>query len=95
MKPSAILINAARGGVVDDAALIAALSQGRIRAAGLDVYENEPQLDRGFLGLDNVVLAPHIGSSTRDTRLAMAMTAARNVVAVLSGEPAPNRVNPA
>jgi gluconate 2-dehydrogenase len=93
MKRSAILINAARGGVVDDAALIEALRTGTIRAAGLDVYENEPKLDPGFLALDNVVLAPHIGSSTHATRLAMAMTAAQNAVAVLSGRPAPNAVN--
>jgi len=94
MKPSAILINAARGGVVDDAALIEALANGTIRAAGLDVFENEPRLDPRFLGLKNVVLAPHIGSSTRTTRLAMAMTAARNLVAALSGETPPNLVNP-
>jgi glyoxylate/hydroxypyruvate/2-ketogluconate reductase len=94
MKPSAILINAARGGVVDDAALVDALAKGTIRAAGLDVFENEPKLDPRFLDLKNVVLAPHIGSSTGATRLAMAMTAARNLVAVLSGAPAPNRVNP-
>jgi gluconate 2-dehydrogenase len=94
MKPSAILINAARGGVVDDAALIEALARGTIRAAGLDVFENEPAFNRGFLALRNVVLAPHIGSSTRATRLAMAMTAARNAHAVLTGQVAPNRVNP-
>ncbi len=95
MKPSAILVNAARGGVVDDAALVEALAKGTIRAAGLDVFEGEPNFHRGFLALKNVVLAPHIGSSTRATRLAMAMTAARNVAAVLTGRPAPNRVNPA
>jgi lactate dehydrogenase-like 2-hydroxyacid dehydrogenase len=95
MKRSAILVNAARGGVVDDAALIAALANGTIRAAGLDVFENEPHFNPGFLQLKNVVLAPHIGSSTHTTRLAMAMTAARNVVAVLTGKLAPNRVNPA
>jgi glyoxylate/hydroxypyruvate/2-ketogluconate reductase len=94
MKPSAILINAARGGVVDDSALVDALAKGTIRAAGLDVFENEPKLDPRFLALKNVVLAPHIGSSTGATRLAMAMTAARNLVAVLSGARAPNRVNP-
>lgn len=93
MKPGAILINAARGGVVDDAALIDALRRGSLHAAGLDVFENEPRLDPGFLTLKNVVLAPHIGSSTRATRLAMAMTAARNLVAVLRGERAPNQVN--
>jgi glyoxylate/hydroxypyruvate/2-ketogluconate reductase len=93
MKPTAILINAARGGVVDDAALVEALKRGTIHAAGLDVFENEPRLDPGFLGLKNVVLAPHIGSSTRATRLAMAMTAARNLVAALSGAAPPNLVN--
>jgi len=93
MKPTAILINAARGGIVDDAALIEALRRGTIHAAGLDVFENEPRLDPGFLALKNVVLAPHIGSSTRATRLAMAMTAARNLVAALSGSTPPNLVN--
>ena len=93
MKPTAILINAARGGVVDDAALIDALRSGTIQAAGLDVFENEPQLNPAFLALKNVVLAPHIGSSTRATRLAMAMTAARNLVAALSGGTPPNPVN--
>jgi gluconate 2-dehydrogenase len=93
MKRSAILINGARGGVVDDDALIEALRAGTIRAAGLDVYENEPQLDPRFLALENVVLAPHIGSSTHATRLAMAMTAAQNAVAVLTGRAAPNAVN--
>jgi gluconate 2-dehydrogenase len=94
MKPTAILINSTRGGVVDDAALIAALQAGTIRAAGLDVFENEPRLNPGFLGLDNVVLAPHVGSSTEATRRAMAMTAARNLVAALSGGKPPNLLNP-
>ena len=94
MKSSAILINAARGGVVDDTALIDALGRGVIRAAGLDVFENEPKLNPGFLALQNVVLAPHIGSSTRVTRLAMAMTAARNLVAAMTGKTPPNLVNP-
>ena len=93
MKRTAILINVARGGVIDDAALIDALRSGTIHAAGLDVFENEPRLNPGFLGLKNVVLAPHIGSSTRATRLAMAMTAARNLVAALGGEMPPNLVN--
>jgi gluconate 2-dehydrogenase len=93
MKSSAILINAARGGVVDDAALIHALASGKIRAAGLDVYENEPKFAPGFLDLKNVVLAPHIGSSTGATRLAMAMTAATNLVAALGGKRPPNLVN--
>ena len=94
MKPSAILINSTRGGVVDDAALIAALKNGTIRGAGLDVFENEPKLHPDFLKLDNVVLAPHVGSSTEATRKAMAMLAAKNLVAALRGEMPPNLLNP-
>ena len=94
MKPGAILVNSTRGGVVDDAALVEALRNGTIRAAGLDVYENEPHLNPDFLKLDNVVLAPHVGSSTEATRRAMAMTAARNLVAALTGGVPPNLVNP-
>jgi glyoxylate/hydroxypyruvate/2-ketogluconate reductase len=94
MKRSAILINSTRGGVVDDAALIEALQAGAIRAAGLDVFEDEPHLDPRFLGLSNVVLTPHIGSSTEATRRAMAMTAARNCVTALAGERPPHLVNP-
>ena len=93
MKPGAILINSTRGGVVDDKALIEALKNGVIRAAGLDVFEGEPKLDAGFLTLQNDVLAPHIGSSTEATRRAMAMTAAKNLVAALSGAEPPNLVN--
>jgi len=94
MKPTAILVNIARGGVVDDEALVDALESHRILAAGLDVYENEPALHPGFRQLRNVVLAPHIASSTRATRLAMAMTAARNLVAALTGGTPENLVNP-
>jgi glyoxylate/hydroxypyruvate/2-ketogluconate reductase len=94
MKPTAILINSTRGGVVDDAALVAALRNGVIRAAGLDVFENEPRLHPGFLGLDNVVLMPHIGSSTEATRRAMAMTAARNLSIAVTGGVPPNLLNP-
>lgn len=94
MKRTAMLINSTRGGVVDDAALIEALKNGTIRAAGLDVFENEPHLNPGFLELDNVVLTPHIGSSTESTRRAMAMTAAKNALAALAGELPPNLVNP-
>jgi glyoxylate/hydroxypyruvate/2-ketogluconate reductase len=95
MKPTAILINSTRGGVVDDAALVEALGSGTIRGAGLDVFENEPKLHPGFLELKNVVLAPHVGSSTEATRRAMAMTAAKNAVAALTGSAPPNLVNPA
>ena len=94
MKPTAHLINVARGGIVDDAALIAALQQRRIAGAGLDVFENEPALDPRFCALDNVVLTPHIGSSTRATRLAMAMLAADNLIAALHGERPANLLNP-
>ena len=94
MKSTAVLINSTRGGVVDDVALIDALKNGTIRAAGLDVFENEPSLNPGFLELDNVVLTPHIGSSTEATRRAMAMTAAKNAVAALTGRVPPNLVNP-
>jgi lactate dehydrogenase-like 2-hydroxyacid dehydrogenase len=94
MKPSAILINSTRGGVVDDAALIQALKRGTIRAAGLDVFEGEPRLNPGFLELKNVVLAPHIGSSTEATRRAMAMRAAENAVAALTGGIPPHLLNP-
>jgi gluconate 2-dehydrogenase len=93
MKPTAILINSTRGGVVDDAALIVALQSGTLRAAGLDVFEGEPSLNPGFLALDNVVLMPHVGSSTEATRRAMAMTAAKNLVAALSGSTPPNLLN--
>lgn len=94
MKPTAILVNAARGGVVDDAALLAALREGRLAGAGLDVFENEPALDPGFLRLQNVVLTPHIASSTEATRRRMALMAAENLVAALTGKRPPNLLNP-
>ena len=94
MKPSAHLVNVARGGIVDDNALIEALQQKRIAGAGLDVFENEPALDPRFSGLDNVVLTPHIGSSTRATRRKMASCAADNLIAVLTGRRPPNLLNP-
>ncbi|MEW5707789.1 MAG: D-glycerate dehydrogenase [Pseudomonadota bacterium] len=94
MKRTAILINAARGGVVDDAALAEALRDGTIAAAGLDVYENEPNLHPEFLRLRNVVLAPHIASATRSTRFNMAKKAAENLVAALTRGDPPDLVNP-
>jgi glyoxylate/hydroxypyruvate/2-ketogluconate reductase len=94
MKPTAHLINVARGGIVDDEALIAALRQRRLAGAGLDVFEGEPKFNPGFLELDNVALSPHIGSSSRATRMAMAMTAADNLIAALSGQRPPNLLNP-
>ncbi|HSD96350.1 MAG TPA: D-glycerate dehydrogenase [Sulfuricaulis sp.] len=94
MKSTAILINAARGGVVDDHALIEALQQGQIGGAGLDVFENEPRLDPRFLGFKNVVLTPHIASSSETTRHNMAMLAAKNLVAALTTGKPPNLLNP-
>ena len=87
MKRGSYLINTARGALIDEAALTDALREGRLAGAGLDVYEHEPEVTPGLLELPNVVLLPHIGSATRGTRTEMAMLAARNVHAVLSGEP--------
>src|SRR6058998_2272513 len=87
MKKSAVLVNAARGPVVDEAALVRALKEGWIAAAGLDVFEEEPKVHPGLLPLKNVVLAPHIASASFDTRLAMATLAVRNCLAVLDGKP--------
>jgi gluconate 2-dehydrogenase len=94
MKASAVLINIARGGIVDDAALAEALKAERIWAAGLDVYEKEPAVHPALLELDNVVLTPHIASATEPTRQAMAMLAAQNCVAALTGAVPPNLLNP-
>jgi glyoxylate reductase len=88
MKRSAYLINASRGPIVDEAALAWALKNRMIAGAGLDVYEDEPKVHPDLLGLENVVLVPHLGSATTETRTAMADLAAQNVVAVVSGQPA-------
>jgi len=94
MKSTAILINTSRGGVVDDTALIEALRNGTIAGAGLDVFENEPKYNPDFVTLTNVVLTPHIASSSRITRHKMAMLAAENLVAALTGSVPPNLLNP-
>jgi gluconate 2-dehydrogenase len=94
MKRSAVLINIARGGIVDDAALAEALKAGRIWAAGLDVHEKEPVVHPALLDLENAVLTPHIASATEPTRQAMAMLAAQNCVAALTGGVPPTLLNP-
>ena len=94
MKKTAILINTSRGAVVDEKALVKALSEGEIWAAGLDVYENEPELTPGLAELENVVLLPHIASATIETRTKMGLMDVENVVAALKGDLPPKCVNP-
>ena len=86
MKPTAVLINTARGPIVDEAALAEALAEGRMAAAGIDVYEDAPQVEPRFVGRDNVVLTPDPGPATVETRTAMAELAARNAISVLAGQ---------
>jgi glyoxylate reductase len=92
MRRHAVLVNTSRGAIVDERALVRALREGWIGAAGLDVFEDEPRLAPGLADLPNAVLLPHLGSATRGTRARMAETAARNVIAALRGETPPNAV---
>jgi lactate dehydrogenase-like 2-hydroxyacid dehydrogenase len=92
MKPTSILINTARGSVVDEEALAQALTAGRIAAAGLDVYEREPQVHPQLLASDRAVLLPHLGSATIESRVAMGMQVAANLAAYFDGQPPPDRV---
>ena len=99
MKPSAFFVNAARGRIVDEAAMLAALREGRIAGAGLDVYWTEPPVGEPappeeLYKMDNVILTPHIGSATWESRAEMAMLAAENMIAMIKGERPPNLQNP-
>jgi glyoxylate reductase len=94
MKPTAFLVNTSRGAVVDETALVEALRNGTIAGAGLDVYEREPEVHPGLLELENVVLLPHLGSATVETRTAMAVLAARNALAVTQGREPLTEVRP-
>ena len=93
MKPTSILVNTARGGIVDDEALVRALKERRIAGAGIDVFEGEPKVHPGYMELRNVVMTPHVGSASRATRMRMCSTAAENLTAVLEGRDPPNPVN--
>jgi lactate dehydrogenase-like 2-hydroxyacid dehydrogenase len=92
MRRSAFLINTARGDIVDEAALVQALADGTIAGAGLDVYEREPQVSPELLAMENVVLFPHLGSATQETRIAMGRRAVENLRLFFSGAPLRDRV---
>ncbi len=92
MKPTAFLINSARGDVIDEAALVEALNAGTIAGAGLDVFEREPKVTEALKGMKNVCLLPHLGSATVETRIAMGMTVVENLTAFFEGREPPNRV---
>jgi lactate dehydrogenase-like 2-hydroxyacid dehydrogenase len=94
MKPSAVLVNTSRGPVIDEKALVKALKNKMIWGAGLDVYEREPLVEQGLSDLDNVVLCPHLGSSTLETRVKMGVLASDNILAALSGRIPPTCLNP-
>ena len=94
MKPTAVLVNTSRGPVIDEAALADALETGQIFAAGLDVFENEPEVHPKLLELENAVVIPHLGSATVDTRIAMGLLAADNLIAALEGRRPPTLLNP-
>jgi lactate dehydrogenase-like 2-hydroxyacid dehydrogenase len=87
MRPEAFLVNTARGDVVDEAALVAALQARRLAGAGLDVFEREPQVTEALLGMENVVLLPHLGSATTETRVAMGRRALENLRLFFAGSP--------
>jgi glyoxylate reductase len=93
MKRSAFLINTSRGPIIDDEALIKALSEGRIAGAGLDVYTNEPKIERALLTMNNVVLTPHLGSAVRELRENMAHIVVDNIAAIAEGRVPPNLIN--
>jgi glyoxylate reductase len=94
MKPTAVLVNTSRGPVIDEAALAHALKAGEIFAAGLDVFEREPEVHPDLLELENAVVIPHLGSATVDTRIAMGLLAADNLIAALEGGRPPTALNP-
>ena len=92
MKPTAFLVNSARGDIIDEAALVEALNAGTIAGAGLDVFEREPEVTEALMSMSNVALLPHLGSATTETRVAMGMTVVENIAAFFEGREPPNRV---